>query len=224
MSSLASPSRLALAALLLTACGFGLGVGDRPRQRQCEALVVRVAATSLPAAPDGLDLRLRAEQLQISKWHPHSGSVCFYAGLVPEGWTPITPSPEAQTRPDVLAWAAPDGGAELRYTLTGPESAGYSRAAWIEGRELAPARARATIVRETAGLTADGRERRRLLVTREGDVVQLRVLRQTTVPDADDAYYFRCEATLRGPWTAALPRLEAACDAVRVRHWEHPPW
>jgi hypothetical protein len=210
-----SLSRVVLvASLVATACGFSLGLGDGPRRRQCDALVERVAQTALPATPE-LALRFDAEQLHIDKWHPHSGPICYFAGLVPQGWTALERSEEDRS----LAWSAPDGGATLSYALLG---ASGPRERWIEGHELAPARARGLVQREISSVAADGGEHRRLLVTLADGTLWLRVIRWSTRDDGH--FYFRCEASLEPAYAAALPLFEDVCDAVRVRHFEYPPW
>lgn len=204
---------LSIAVVLAAACGFGLGAGDGERRRQCEALVERVAQTALPAAPPGLELRFRAEQLHVDKWHPHSGPICYYAGLVPQGW----PAADDQRSGRIDRWSRPDG-TTLSYALL---SASGSREQWVEDRELAPLRARGQVQHETSAGAAN-HEHRRLLVTREGEMSRLVVVRWSTRDDGH--FYFRCEASLAPAYAPALPLFEAVCDAARVRHSEHPPW
>lgn len=205
------PSVVLLAA---TSCGFSLGLGDGKRRRQCETLIERVARAPLPAAPPELALSFRAEQLHVDKWHPHGGSICYYAALAPQGWTAAATDEERNDR-----WSTPDGGATLSYALL---SAATSRAKWVEGHELAPVRARGQVQREHSAVVAGGHEKRRLLVTREGDMMRLVVVRWSTRDDGH--FYFRCEASLAPAYAPALPLFEAVCDAARVRHWEYPPW
>lgn len=207
--------RAALSSVLLaaTACGFGVGLGDGKRRRQCDALVERVAQTDLPAAPE-LAPRFEAEQIHVDKWHPHSGPVCYFVGLVPRGWTTV--AADERERP-LYTWTAQGGGATLSYALLGGPG---PRALRIESDELAPMRARGQVQREHS--VVDGRENRRALVTREGETLRLRVVRWRT--DDDDNFYFRCDASLAPAYAPALPLFEAVCDAARVRHFEYPPW
>lgn len=204
--------RAALFSVLLvaTACGFGLGLGDGKRRRQCDALVERVAQTALPAAPG---LRFDAAQIHVDRWHPHSGPVCYFVGLVPQGWTTV--APDEPERP-VYAWSA--GDTTLSYALLGGPG---PRALRVESDELAPMRARGQVQRERSTVVG-GREHRRALVTREGETLRLRVVRWST--DDDDNFYFRCDASLAPAYASALPLFEAVCDAARVRHFEYPPW
>ncbi len=214
---------LALAALLTAAaCGIGQYPGEKRRLGQCTELLTRLelASHTLPAAPP--DLRFHAAVLRQDKYHPHGGiEVCYYAGLVPNTWTHTEVSPPDDTADPTQIWTAPAsdrGRATLRYTLTSARRPS-TIAPYLEAEEFAPMRARGQVERETSGLTANTRERRRVLVIRETEVLTLRMVRWSAAED--DAWYLRCEVELTGEYQAALPLFEAVCDAALVRHFEY---
>lgn len=213
-----------LAAVLAASSGCGgLYPGERKRLNQCGEILARLEreAQTLPtAAVPGL--RLHAAELQTGKTHPHGGvSVCYYAGLVPNGWNHSTEPLELHPMDPTLVWTSPAsdrGSASLRYTLTG--GSGPERLAdYIERVELAPARLRGDLHRASNGRTVNSREHRRLIVSREDGAVHLRMLRWRA--DVEDNFYLRCEAVLTGEYEASVPLFEAICDALRVRHWDY---
>jgi hypothetical protein len=214
---------LVLVAALITASCYGVlpDLSTRRRQPQCDAMMARLQrdAQALPAAGG---LRFEPRMLTVERFCPHCDHICWDAGLAPVGWTH-----HEEAHPDGIyvprhEWTAPasdDGAASLRHALTGPDRS-FTIPAFIEGRELAPARGRGLVQRESSGRSADGREHRRVLVTREAGALHLRVLRWSAVED-DDNWYLRCEATLTGKYEATLPVFEAVCDSARVRHWDY---
>jgi hypothetical protein len=122
-----------------------------------------------------------------------------------------------------MLWTSPPLGgdhATLSYQFTSA-NAFDGMEKFIEGEEFAPRRGVGQIQREISDSVADGRERRRLLVTREAGELRLLVVRWRAEGLDDSSWYFRCEAALAGGYEAALPVFEAVCDAVRVRIWEY---
>ncbi len=218
---------LALAAALTTTSCYGIlpDLATRRRQPQCTKITARLQRDAMAhqALPAAAGLRFEPHMLIVERACPHCHRICWDAGLAPVGWTHhAEPNPNWEWLP-LHEWTAPtsDGGAaSLRYALSPPDERPYSIPEFIEGRVLAPARSRGLVQRESSGLSADGREHRRVLVTREAGALHLHVLRWSAVEE-DDNWYLRCEATLTGKYEATLPVFEAVCDSARVRHWDY---